>query len=323
MEASAIAQALQRLGHEVVMVGSAVDLVDRLAAGQRFDVVFNACRAAMPSSSAALVSELLNTFGMACTFSSSTTLNICNQRGAMKSLLRDRGIPTSDYWLVQTLEDISRVDAAYPVTVSPAFNCESLHSESINSESLNSETSDSETSNSESSNSEMSNSGSSPSDCSLMQAEDANELSKACCQVMSRYGTPAIVQPHCAGQSIAVGLLGCGASAVVLLPAHVDGQLSNLLVRTAQAAWRTVGGCDAGCMTMQCDTDHRPQVLSIDPLPSLAEDSSFMKLARAAGQSLDDVVHRIVQSTAQRTGLDSQRHSLRTHLGRQKSRVSH
>ena len=270
VEATAIAHALRNLGNDVVMIGSATQLIDKLAAGDHYDLVFNCCRKATTIAGQAHVPTVLDVYDTACTGSSPATLQICNQRSIMKSLLRDRGIPTSDYWLVETLGDITRVDAAYPATVGSILSCSVVKP---------------------------------------LVASDANELSKACCQVMS-HGTAALIEPQLAGKSLCVAILGNGASATCLMPSDVNPAWCNAIERTVQAAWQTVGGCDAGCMTLLCDNNGQPHVMSIEPMPSLAVDSSLMSLAQASGLTLDDVVGRIVRSAAQRAGLET----LRPHL---------
>lgn len=270
-----IAAAIENLGHTVIRIGSAFDLVDKLAAGQRFDLVFNGCRGQETSASASLVPELLSLYGVPCTFSSPAILNICNQRCAMKSLLRDRGVPTSDYWLVETLGDIPRVDATYPVTVGPTTRC-------------------------------------CASTCPV--ANDAAELSKACCQVMSLYATPALVEPCMSGQEFQVALLGSGGSASVLMPAEVPAALASSIERIARAAWRTVGGYDAGCVTLKCDTEGQPHVMNIEPMPSLAENSVFMQLAQATDLSLSAVVERIMKTCGDRVGMEGGHQLRRPHI---------
>ena len=271
-EAAAIAQSLRDLGNEVVIIGSATQLIDKLAAGDRYDLVFNCCRSGSTAAGQAQVPTVLDVYDIACTCSSPATLHICNQRSTMKSLLRERGIPTSDYWLVETLGDIPRVDAAYPVTVGSTMSCSALKP---------------------------------------FTANDANELSKACCQVMS-HGTAAIVEPQLAGKSIRVGILGSGAAATCLMPSDANPAYRNAIERTVQAAWQTVGGCDAGCMTLLCDANGQPHVMSIEALPSLAVDGPLMMLAQASGLTVDDVISAMLRTATQRAGLET----LRPHLNR-------
>lgn len=272
IDAAAIAQALRNLGNDVVMIGSATQLIDKLAAGDRYDLVFNCCRTSSTAAGQAQVPTVLEVYDIACTGSSPTTLHICNQRSIMKSLLRDRGIPTSDYWLVETLGDIPRVDADYPVTVGSTMSCSALKP---------------------------------------LTAGDASELSKACCQVMS-HGTAALVEPQLAGKSLLVGIVAKGASTKCLLPRDIAPAWCHAIERTVQAAWQTVGGCDVGCMTLLCDGNGQPYVMSIEPMPSLAIDGPLMMLAQDSGSTLEDVVGSMLRSATQRAGLET----LRPHLNR-------
>lgn len=281
-----ISTLLAAQGHEVALIGTAGDLVDKLAAGGRFDLVFTGLsttsQCAKSGYSESVVPNLLSLYGIAFTGCSAPTIELCRQLNVMKSLLRDRGVPTTDYWLVETLGDISRIDATYPVIVT------SVHG--------------------------------GHSDESLTVA-DAQELSKACCQLMSQWNSPVIVQPCLSGQIVDVGVLGGGATAKVLMPKDLDATVAKHVERTTLAAWRIVRGWDSGCIRLQCDSDGIPHVVSIDPAPNLNSNERFMQLASQAGLSMSDVVMRIAQAASQRLGLDSHGPSLRTHLNRASSKA--
>jgi D-alanine-D-alanine ligase len=260
-EVSQVTDCLRTAGHDVVLIGTACDLVDKLAAGQRFDLVFNTCRPALSPSAAALLPALLEAYSIGCCFSNAATISLCQQRSVLKSLLRDRGVPTSDYWLVETLADISRVDASYPVCVGPAISMASSQP---------------------------------------FTATNGGELSKACCQVMSQYEAAALVEPQFSDPCITVAMLGSGASATVLLPKATSVKLASSLQRIAQATWKIVGGLDAGCVTMQCGSEGLPHVVSVQPLPSLEASSEFLQLADDNGLTADKVFDCILKTAAGR-----------------------
>ncbi len=268
--------ALSNLGHEVIQVGPAPQLVDKLAAGQRFELIFP-CAGATNLGDDATITNLMTTYGIAGVFSSAPTLTICNQTHVMKSLLRDRGVPTSDYWLVETLGDIARVDVRFPATIRSTLRCDRAE---------------------------------------CLPATDASQLSKACCQVMGQYGTPAMIEPQLESPLIEVAMLGSGATAKVLTGKDLSPSLASSIERTAQAAWRIVGGLDAGSMNLQCDSDQQPHVVSIDPIPNLGSKESFMRLAQAAGLSQAEVLRDILESAAQRTQTTASGPRLRSHLNR-------
>ncbi len=281
-ETKEIAAALVGLGYEVALIGSAKDLVDKLAAGASYDLVFNCL------CDGGVVSDLLAVYGIACTGSASATIHLCQQLSGLKSLLRDRGVPTTDYWLVETLGDIPRVDAAYPVTVTAAMSCTAIGS----------------------------------SGKPALEAGDVTELSKACCQLMSEQNSPVIVQPKLVGACLRVGLLGSGGSATVLMPNDIDSVSSKAVERTALAAWRTVRGYDLGCLQLQCDADGVPHVLGVDTQPSLAGHSALVELATAAGLTVNDLVATVMRSATQRAGLPVYGTSLQPHFSQQTKSAS-
>lgn len=274
-EISQIAASIQRLGHDVIKIGSAGELVDKLAAGERFDLVFNAGRNNENSPCDAQIPTLLSIYDLASCFSSPATMNLCAQRNHLKSLLRDRGVPTSDYWLVETLGDLPRIDTAYPAVVGPTARCCSS---------------------------------------SWVTVKDAVELSKACCQVMGSFGTPALIEQAMPGQTVVVGVLGDGGAARVLMAVDAPHALASSIERTAKAAWRIVSGWDAGCISLVCDSDGQPHIVNIEPLPSLTASSPLMKLAAAAGLNLENVVEQILQSASSRIGRVPRAQPPRPHL---------
>src|SRR5262249_61627594 len=63
----AIEQALWQLGHDTDRIGHARQLVERLAAGDRWDLVFNICEGLTGPAREAQVPALLEVYGIPCT----------------------------------------------------------------------------------------------------------------------------------------------------------------------------------------------------------------------------------------------------------------
>ncbi|MCC6510290.1 MAG: hypothetical protein IT423_14395 [Pirellulaceae bacterium] len=280
-EVAAVVAALKATGHEPVIIGHARDLIDKLAANQRYDLVFNLCRGGLGDSiaprdtaapnkstttSMASVPAILNLYEIAYTFSDPTCLCGCTHRGHMKSMLRERGVPTSDYWMVETLDDLRRVDSAYPATASPACACPG-----------------------------------SPSDDG--QIDSAAELSKVCCRLMSESSQAVLIEPCLTGEISVVSVLGGGANAQALTPERAAESQSSTAARTALAAWRVMGGVDAGCVWLQNDSDGVPQVVRIQPLPDLHPQSPLVTSAASVGIAYADLISRILDSACQRAAI--------------------
>lgn len=61
-----IATSLEQQGHRVIKIGSAKELVDKLAAGQRFDVVFHCCSKTDSARMATQIPALLSIYDVNC-----------------------------------------------------------------------------------------------------------------------------------------------------------------------------------------------------------------------------------------------------------------
>ncbi len=57
---------LEQLGYQVIKIGSAKELVDKLAAGQRFEIVFHCCANSESPEMAAQIPTLLSIYQINC-----------------------------------------------------------------------------------------------------------------------------------------------------------------------------------------------------------------------------------------------------------------
>ncbi len=117
--------------------------------------------------------------------------------------------------------------------------------------------------------------------------------------------------------TVSVAVLGNGDEAGAVgcqCATNVSAKVMELAERTALAAWKCVQGCDAGLVHMMIDNDSRPQVVEVDPLPSLMPDSPLAQMARQQGMSYGDIVGRILASATSRTQAPRTLRPRRPHL---------
>jgi D-alanine-D-alanine ligase len=109
------------LGHEVTRIGNIYELTNRLAAGERWDLVFNVAEGLYGRSREAQVPAILEAFNILYTFSDPLTLALSLDKAAAKSVMRDAGIPTPDFFLIKTLSDLESLPAKleYPLFIKP------------------------------------------------------------------------------------------------------------------------------------------------------------------------------------------------------------
>src|SRR4051812_32327274 len=115
----AIDNALCELGHTTDRIGHARNLIERLAAGDRWDFVFNICEGLYGTAREAQVPAILDVFEIPYTFADPALLCACLDKAVTKTLLRAAGVPTPDWFVVRELADAKNCELQYPVIAKP------------------------------------------------------------------------------------------------------------------------------------------------------------------------------------------------------------
>jgi D-alanine-D-alanine ligase len=292
----ALEAALGQLGHAVDRIGTVQRLVGRLAAGDRWDLVFNIAEGMYGLAREAQVPALLDAYQIPYTFSPPHVLAAALNKAWTKTLLAAAGIPTPPFAVVRSIDDVAAVRLPLPVFAKPIA--------------------------------EGTSKGIGP----ASRIASRSALLAVCRSLLRRYRQPVLVEPYLPGREFTVGILGEGASAEALGTLEVSlrggaeqGAYSYLnkerceqlveyrLVRPAAdpivaeaetialAAWRTLGCRDAGRVDLRCDDRGRPQFLEINPLAGLhPEHSDLPILAARCGMSYLELIGRIVRLAVRR-----------------------
>jgi D-alanine-D-alanine ligase len=292
----ALETALDRLGYQPDPIGHVRQLVERLACGDRWDLVLNIAEGLHGRGREAQVPAVLDAYEIPYTFSDPLVMAVCLHKGYTNTLLRAAGVPTADAILVESAEDAQRVDLPFPLFAKPVG--------------------------------EGTGKGIGP----MSKIRNAKELAKACAALLSRYGQPVLVESFLPGRELTVGLLGTGAKAsvlgtleIVLRPGAEPDAYSfynkefceelveyrlvrgdeDAEVRQAEAialqAWRAMGCRDAGRIDFRSDTDGRPHVLEINPLAGLhPSHSDLPMLCQQLGMAYEQLIDGIMRSAMER-----------------------
>lgn len=290
-----IAQALAALGHTPVRIGNLAALATRLLAGERWDLVFNIAEGLYGLARESQVPALLDAWRIPYTFSDPLVLALSLHKGMTKRVVRDAGVPTPDFRLVEEETDVEAVDLPFPLFCKPVA--------------------------------EGSSKGVTP--ASRVTGPDA--LRAVCRDLLARFGQPVLVEEYLPGREVTVGILGTGRRAealgvleVLLGPGAESGIYSyhnkehyEALVdyrvagdadaraagEVALAAWRALGARDAGRVDLRFDAGGRPCFLEVNPLAGLHPVRSDLAiLARRVGLGYQGLIGRIVQSAQERIG---------------------
>ncbi|MFO0914988.1 MAG: D-alanine--D-alanine ligase [Pirellulales bacterium] len=290
---TAISESLKSIGCQPCRIGNIHALVQRLSAGERWDLVFNIAEGLHGFGREAQVPALLDAFQIPYTFSEPLVLSLTLHKALMKHVVRDLGIPTPRFEVVADEFDARQVRLPFPLFVKPVAEGSS---KGVNRKSL---------------------------------VHDAEELMAQCRELLAAYRQPVLVEEYLRGQEFTVGVLGTGAKAyclgvmeVSVRPGDVEpyysfenkteyesrvsyqlasGGLAEELRAMAVRLWRFVGGRDAGRIDFRCDASGTPHFLEINPLAGLNPNYSDLPiLARLSGLSFDQLVAEILKSCSER-----------------------
>jgi D-alanine-D-alanine ligase len=291
----ALEETLRSLGHQTDRIGHAKQLAARLVRGQRWDLVFNIAEGMHGVGREAQVPALLDLYEIPYTFSDPLVMSLTLQKAITKRVVRDAGIPTPAFAVVETAADVASVDLPLPLFVKPVA--------------------------------EGTGKGVTP----RSVIRDRAELAPTCEELLARFRQPVLVETMCPGREFTTGIVGTGDAAMVVgtlevillenaeadVYSYVNKERCEELVeyrladsgepvvveaeRVALAAWRVLGCRDGGRVDLRCDVSGQPQFLEVNPLAGLhPEHSDLPILATKVQLPYRELIGRIVDSAATR-----------------------
>ncbi len=293
---AAIESTIQSLGHRTERIGHGRQLAAALVAGRRWDLVFNIAEGMHGIGREAQVPALLDMYGIAYTFSDPLVMSLTLHKGMTKRVVRDAGVPTTDFRVVDATQDAHAVGFAPPYFVKPVA--------------------------------EGTGKGVTPQ--SIVRRE--GDLATACRQLIDRFQQPVIVEPYLPGREFTTGIIGTGTDARVLgtIEVHLmdtaepgvysyvnkeecESRVLYRLVRAADDpvvaaaemvaldAWRALGCRDAGRIDLRCDNSDRPQFIEVNPLAGIhPEHSDLPIICNHLGIPYRQLIQWILDSAAGR-----------------------
>lgn len=289
----AIESALHSLGHVTDRIGQVRALLKRLTDGDRWDLVFNIAEGMHGFGRQALVPALLDAYRIPYTFSDPLALAVTLHKATAKRVVRDLGLCTADFAMVEVPADIEKVALPFPLFIKPVA--------------------------------EGTSKGISP----ASTVRDVTELALGCERLLARHNQPVLVERYLPGREFTVGILGTGSASMVLgvmelevragaepgiysyqNKKHFDERVEARLAtdtdglaaaELALSAWRGLGCRDAGRIDIRCDADGKVNFLEANPLAGLhPKDSDLPLLARLTGLPYPALIERIITSAMRR-----------------------
>jgi D-alanine-D-alanine ligase len=110
---------IQKMGHTTERIGNIKQLVNKLAAGKRWDLVFNIAEGMYGISREAQVPALLDAYKIPYVFSDALVLTATLNKSVTKRLVRDLGIATPDFAVVKSVSDVKKIKLPFPLFAKP------------------------------------------------------------------------------------------------------------------------------------------------------------------------------------------------------------
>ncbi len=290
---AAIEEALRDLGYETDRIGHIRALAKRLVAGERWDLVFNIAEGLRGFGREAQVPALLDAYGIPYTFSDPLLLTLTLHKGMTKRVIRDLGIPTPAFAVVEFPEEIAGVRLPFPLFAKPIAE------------------------------------GTGKGVTAASKITDPAELEGVCRTLLETFCQPVLVEAFLPGREFTVGIIGTGAAAFApaVLEVHFTEKaekevysyinkeewhgrieyrlaadpMARLAEKTALAAWRGLGCRDGGRIDLRADADGIPQFMEVNPLAGLRPGHSDLPiLCELAGMPYRELIAGIMRSALKR-----------------------
>lgn len=287
---AAICDALSALGHVPVRIGGIRRLTEKLAAGERWDAVFNICEGLHGLAREAQVPALLEAYDIPYVFSDPLTLSLTLDKAMTKRVVRDAGIATADFAVIETMADVDAVSLPFPLFAKPVAE------------------------------------GSGKGVNARSKIANAAQLKAVSRDLLAQFHQPVLVETFLSGREFTVGIVGTGRDARVLgvteivpKPAYVGegygyenketGWEDKVDIRFAQgpeaqaagavalSAWRALRCRDGGRIDIRCDARGKAHFIEVNPLAGLRPGySDLCFIAQYAGLSYEGLIGAILES---------------------------
>jgi D-alanine-D-alanine ligase len=293
-----LAGALERLGHEVDRIGHAKKLAQRLVLGERWDLVFSIAEGLKGRGREAQVPALLELYDQPYAFSDTVTMALCLDKALTKRVVRDAGIPTAPFMVVETGKEDFSAWTHFPAFIKPLA--------------------------------EGTGKG-----CELAsKVGSRKQLVEAAKAHLKRFRQPALVEAFLPGREFTVGIVGNGEDAKVVgvmeillnreadqgvysmrnkedsetLCTYVraDDAEARLVAERGLAAYRALGCRDSCRIDFRSDAAGSPVFLEANPIAGLHPTHSDLPiLSQLNGITYDELLGRILGAAMKRYGLAS------------------
>ena len=286
----ALANSLKLMGHETEPVGNIFQLVDALAAGKKWDIVFNIAEGLYGDGRESVVPAILDQYKIPYVFSGPVIMGLSLNKHLAKLVVAAAGVPVSPGYLVSELKDLDKCNLKYPLFVKPVSE----------------------------------GTGKGITEKSLVNTPV--ELEKMVSWILSEFDQSALVEEYLPGREFTVGIVGYGQEAHAIggmevmtinnLPYSVevkenyqnyctykplDADITDECKSVAVKAWKALDAVDAGRIDLKADRNGNICFIEANPLAGLNPVHSDLPiLARMYGIEYQTLLEMIMQAAVRR-----------------------
>jgi len=286
----ALEDSLKKMGHETEPIGNTFQLIEALAAGTRWDLVFNIAEGLFGDGRESVVPAILDQYKIPYVFSGPVIMGLSLNKHLAKLVVSAAGVPVSPGVLVMELNDINKVNLTYPLFVKPVSE----------------------------------GTGKGITEKSLVK--NGSELRIMVEWILHEFRQPALIEEYLPGREFTVGVVGSGEEAIAIggmevictdnLPYSVevkenyqnyckytplDENIADECKAVALRAWKALDAVDAGRIDLKADRNGRICFIEANPLAGLNPVHSDLPiLARMYGIEYQKLMEMIMDAATRR-----------------------
>ncbi|MDP4222267.1 MAG: D-alanine--D-alanine ligase [Bacteroidota bacterium] len=285
-----IDMALRNMGFQTEPVGNCFQLIDALAAGERWDMVFNIAEGLYGDGRESVIPAILDQYKIPYVFSGPVVLGISLNKHLTRLIVSAAGVPVSPGMLITEPKDIEKCDLQYPLFIKPVSE----------------------------------GTGKGITEKNLINSK--SQLRERAGYLLTRFCQPALVEEYLPGREFTVGVIGSGDEAVAIggmeieckdnLPYSVEfkenyqifckyipmaAEFAEECKTVALKVWKALGGVDAGRVDVKADRNGRMCFMEVNPLAGLHPVHSDLPiLSNMIGIKFQALMEMIMKSAIKR-----------------------
>jgi D-alanine-D-alanine ligase len=286
----ALEHSLKLMGHETETIGNAFQMIEALAAGKKWDIVFNIAEGLYGDGRESVVPAILDQYKIPYVFSGPVIMGLSLNKHLAKLVVAASGVPVSPGCLITEFKDLENCSLKYPLFVKPVSE----------------------------------GTGKGITDKSLVRSYA--EMSKMVEWILKEFRQPALVEEYLPGREFTVGILGYGEEATAIggmevmtinnLPYSVevkenyqnyctykplDADIIDECKSVALRAWRALDAVDAGRVDLKADRNGKICFIEANPLAGLNPVHSDLPiLSRMYGIEYQTLMELIMKAAIKR-----------------------